>query len=127
MNEFCSKMDFCRKIFVSGATVLKKELILDKIAIALGKNVASDKYAIEKALGSTKRKIFVILVLDEIDFLLRDFVYRKEIKEDSVFGSVLKWASDSNFRMALIGISNSVADENARLLHMSAKVSYLRI
>lgn len=123
VNSISSKKKICRELFLTASSISRAETILEDIAKALGKDVASDRISIESALRSTlkKRKTYVILVLDEIDFLLKDIGNRK-MKDDSAFSSILKWASDSTFRMALIGISNSVGNADARLLYRHFEV-----
>ena len=129
VQNIFSKRDFCRELFLNASSLPSPESILEEITKAIGTDVTNDQNAIEKALKSTKKrkKIKIILVIDEIDFLLKDLVGKKKMKENSAFSSILSWASDPACRMALIGISNSVGDNNARLLHNCAKVSNLRM
>ena len=97
---------------------------MSQIATALGKSKSSKNEVVEKALkgpSSLKKILNIILVLDEIDFLLKDF-NKKTISKHSVFGNILQWAHNPEYRFTLIGISNSVANTDARLLHESTEV-----
>ena len=81
------------------------------------KRYSGDVEHLEKELGKMK-KGHVFLVIDEIDFL-----WSKSNNNDSVFSTVLGWASNPEMRLAVIGVSNSIGDNAAKAVHNLTKVS----
>lgn len=117
----------CHELFLNAASVSAPEAILDEIAKITGKKNSdpSNPDSIMKLLlkNSKQKKIHVVLVLDEVDFLLKGLGNKKKKFDESVLGILLGWASNPSCRFSLIGISNSVGSSDARTLHKYAKVS----
>jgi len=89
------------------------------IATMVGKKCSKNINQLEKSLcGKHSRPLF--LIIDEIDFL-----WSSNTTTESEISRVLHWASDPNNRLAVIGISNSVGDDNAKSLHRNFRVSLL--
>lgn len=93
------------------------------IAKMVGKKCSSKNIEqLEKVLSSGTNSAPLLLIIDEIDFLLSG---NNDIKSD--VSTVLRWASDPKNRLAVIGISNSVGDDCAKSLHRGTKVSTLLV
>lgn len=93
------------------------------IAKMVGKKCSTKNVEqIEKVLSSGMNSAPLLLIIDEIDFLLSG---NKDAKSD--LSTVLRWASDPKNRLAVIGISNSVGDDSAKSLHRGTKVSSLLV
>jgi Cdc6-like AAA superfamily ATPase len=89
------------------------------IANMVGKKCSSkDVDQVEKLLSYRKKGRPLFLIIDEVDFLLSSNSTTK-----SEIARVLQWGSDPNNRLAVIGISNSVGDDNAKYLHHNFSVS----
>ena len=86
-----------------------------RIAKAIGKPHNASIDAIDKHLKKNSRS-HLVLILDEIQFLM------KHKSMDSTLIRILGWASKESYGLSVIGISNSVGDDDARLLHSKAKV-----
>jgi Cdc6-like AAA superfamily ATPase len=85
----------------------------------VGKKCSSkDVDQLEKLLSYGKKGRPLFLIIDEVDFLLSSNSTTK-----SEIARVLQWGSDPNNRLAVIGISNSVGDDNAKYLHHNFSVS----
>lgn len=100
--------------------------IANKLGVGKGKSVDRDK--VEKALKASSGKNaggYLFLVLDEVDFLLKNCGNNKKINKESALSCVLEWAVNPSCRLAIIGISNSVGNTEARLLKRSFKVSVM--
>ena len=93
------------------------------IAKKIGKKCSTKNVEqIQKVLSSGTNSSPLLLIIDEIDFLLSG---NKDAKSD--LSTVLRWASDPKNRLAVIGISNSVGDDSAKSLHRGTKVSTLLV
>jgi Cdc6-like AAA superfamily ATPase len=108
----------CRSLFLNlGAS--SADLSIDDISKALlGRSDVIGEVKKTLKRTSKKHKVHLIVVLDELDFLLTSTSKMK----NSVLGEILSWASDPLYRLSIIGISNSVGDEIARRLHKNAKI-----
>lgn len=85
------------------------------IAKAIGKPHNTSIDTIDKHLMKNSRS-HLIMILDEIQFLM------KHKSMDPTLIRILSWASNKTYGLSVIGISNSVGDKDARLLHSKAKV-----
>lgn len=115
---------------VNGATVSDKGL-MDEVAKLLSRN-PSKKAVLEKALSPTpsgkQRGDPVVLVIDEINFCWKSLASSKKKGQESAesaLETIFRWASDPTFRLILIGISNSIGDNDAKAFHKLANVSRL--
>ena len=79
------------------------------------KRYSGDVDHLEKELGKMK-KGHAFLVIDEIDFL-----WSKSNNNDSVFSTVLGWASNPEMRLAVIGVSNSIGDNAAKACSLAQR------
>lgn len=111
--------------FLNAASISSYGKLIEEIGTALGKNSNTTISAIEKRL-SFKKTAPLILVVDEIDFLIGGHRQSKS-KDESPIDTVFRWASNPEFALTLICISNSVGDENAKLLHKMVKVNLLSL
>lgn len=91
-----------------------KEAMLNKIVASLNMNCKVEEEAVKKTLH---RKT-LILVLDEIDMMLK-----KTHGGQSWFKTLISWAESKELRFSMIGISNSVNDENAQIVREFGNVS----
>ena len=107
--------------FLNAASISSYGKLIEEIAMALGKKPNITIPMIEKKL-SYKMTAPLIVVVDEIDFLIGGHRQSKS-KEESPIDTVFRWASKPEFALTLICISNSVGDENAKLLHKMVKVN----
>lgn len=107
--------------FLNAASLSSYGKLVEEIAMALGKKPNTTIPVIEKKLSS-KMTAPLIVVVDEIDFLIGGHRQSKS-KEESSIDTVFRWASKPEFALTLICISNSVGDENAKLLHKMVKVN----
>jgi hypothetical protein len=74
---------------------------------------------------SEEKKMAVILIIDEIDFIVSErLVDDRLVSSEDFLQTVLKWANDDQMAFALIGISNSVANARGRRLHQLGQVSH---
>lgn len=71
-----------------------------------------DEKVVDK-IGNRLKKINrpLILVLDEIDLVIRLLL---NSKGDNSMSNIFSWASDSDYKFILIGISNSVGNKDAK-------------
>ena len=114
-----------QQIYLNASSLSSAEEILSKIAEKVVKKTNLSRNTIEKALSvksGQKARDFLILVVDEIDVLIKKSFESKKDTE-SALSCIFRWASDPTFKLTLIGISNKVGSEEARLLHKQAKVS----
>ncbi len=88
-----------------------------QIAKAIGKTSNTSIETIEKSLQKNSR-CHLVMILDEIQFLM------KSKTMDPTLVKILEWASSEMHELTIIGISNSVGDNDARLLHSKAKVRF---
>ena len=79
-----------------------------------------------KQSKSDKKKTAVILIIDEIDFLISERLVddHRLVSSEDFLQTVLQWANDDQMAFALIGISNSVANARGRRLHELGQVSH---
>jgi hypothetical protein len=79
-----------------------------------------------KQSKSDKKKTTVILIIDEIDFLISERLVddHRLVSSEDFLQTVLQWANDDQMAFALIGISNSVANARGRRLHELGQVSH---
>lgn len=105
---------------MNAASLSTPAKLLEEISIALGKKANSNIAAIEKKL-SIHNTLPIVVVIDEIDFLMTGYRPSKS-KEENPIEAVLRWASTPEYALCLICISNSVGDDHAKLLHKSVKV-----
>jgi hypothetical protein len=93
------------------------------ISIAIGKAFNEDRML--KRSKSDEKKTAVILIIDEIDFLVSErLADDRLVSSEDFLQTVLKWANDDQMAFALIGISNSVANARGRRLHELGQVSH---
>jgi Cdc6-like AAA superfamily ATPase len=86
---------------------------------------AFDEDRMLKRSKSDEKKTAVILIIDEIDFLVSEWlVGDRLVSSEDFLQTVLKWANDDQMAFALIGISNSVANARGRRLHELGQVSH---
>jgi Cdc6-like AAA superfamily ATPase len=100
------------------------EEILSKCSVAAGKDAEN---ALEKSLTSTRanqKQHFVILVLDEIDQLMKDKDGTKAMNAaEKLLKELNKWSSNSACRFALICIGNAMNNAKQRRLLQFLNVS----
>jgi Cdc6-like AAA superfamily ATPase len=128
VNNFATGKKGCHELFINAASVsAAPEAILDEISKIIGKKSSdpSNPDSMMKLLlkNSKQRKMHIVLVLDEVDFLLKGLGNKKKKFDESILGIVLGWASNPAYSFTLIGISNSVGSSDARTLHKCSKVS----
>ena len=93
------------------------------ISNEIGKAFNEDRML--KRSKSDEKKTAVILIIDEIDFLVSEWlVGDRLVSSEDFLQTVLKWANDDQMAFALIGISNSVANARGRRLHKLGQVSH---
>ena len=111
---------------MNAASISPPEAIFGEIVKVTKKKIVdpSNTDLILKALQnkSNQKKTHVVLVLDEVDFLLNGLGNKKKRFDESTLGILLGWASDPSCGFTLIGISNSVGSLDARILHKHVKV-----
>jgi hypothetical protein len=74
---------------------------------------------------SNEKKTGVILIIDEIDYLVAErLAGDRLLSSEDFLQTVLKWANDDQMAFALIGISNSVANARAHRLRKLGQVSH---
>ncbi len=115
---------------VNGAGSCSQEGLFKEIAKHTSKAKKLDVTKLEKALSSTSGKNKgkpIVLVIDEINFLWKGLLTKKKNaqKNETPLETIFRWASDPKYRFGLIGISNSVGDDDAKSLHKLAKVRIL--
>jgi len=92
--------------------------LIHTISVIIGKKTTIKKIEqVEKRLTSGFKNGPIFLFIDELDFLLQ-----KVPSNDSVVANVLRWACDPNNRLVVVGISNSVGGNGAKVLHENFKV-----
>ncbi len=121
---------FC---FVNAADVISPKAISEKIADAL--KLKGQRRTIEqvrKALDSSQSAkrasscSCIILIIDEIELLLSERGKTSDIPTsngEEALKMLGEWASDQNFTFALIGISNSIGNQQAKRLQKFGLVS----
>ena len=93
------------------------------ISNEIGKAFNEDRML--KRSKSDEKKTAVILIIDEIDFLVSErLVDDRLVSSEDSLQTALKWANDDQMAFALIGISNSVASARGRRLHELGQVSH---
>ena len=94
------------------------------ISNEIGKEFNEDRL-LKRSTKSNERKTAVILIIDEIDFLVSErLVDDRLVSSEGFLQTVLKWANDDQMAFAVIGISNSVANARGRRLHELGQVSH---
>jgi len=109
-------------LVLNASTIQTPENLLSEIAESLGLKRSSKATTVGNALAFKNsggvQGSPLILALDEIDFLIKN---ERMVETDSILSTIFRWASDSSYRMILIGISNSVGNECAKRLHKLIK------
>lgn len=99
-------------------------VLMNEISAALGDHVTTAK-SLRANLTKTKR--LLVLVLDEVDTMLSTGKQREPtVGTEKLLQSILKWANDGAFKMALVGIANTIGtwqDGKYERLHNLGKVS----
>ncbi len=116
----------CQQIYLNASSLSSAEEILPKIADKVVKKTSKSRNTIEKALAANsgkKTKDHLILIVDEIDVLIKKCLGRKK-DDKSALSCVFRWAAEPTFQLVLIGISNKISSDEARLLHQQANVSH---
>ncbi len=90
--------------------------LLSQIAKALNKPQDCSIQSLEKLLKN-KKSLHLIMILDEIQFLVKYTTICPTLMR------ILALAADPMYAITVIGISNSVGDDDARLLDSKTKVS----
>lgn len=94
------------------------------ISNEIGKAFNEDRM-LKRRSKSDEKKTALILIIDEIDFLVSErLVDDRLVSSEDFLQTVLKWANDDQMAFALIGISNSVANARGRRLHELGQVSH---
>jgi len=107
-------------LILNAVAVASPNFLLSRIAETLGKDQSSPSDVVEKVLSRKTLKPPLILVLDEIDFLLQGKDYSAADK--SLLNTILNWASKPSYKLILIGISNSVGNTLAKRIQNVVKV-----
>ena len=89
--------------------------ILDKIGTSLGIGRGQDVAVLKKHF----KKRVVVLILDEIDMLFK----QHGVVGGECFKTLVYWAESRELKLSLIGISNSVNDDNATRVRELGNVS----
>ena len=118
-------LSFC---FVSAADIASAKSVIESIANALSMNPKrSSVEHVRKALVGGNKCSCLIMVIDEIELLLSD----KSTTSDKPVSSgeeALKmlgdWSAAQDIRFALIGISNSIGNQQAKRLQKFGLVSF---
>jgi hypothetical protein len=94
------------------------------ISNEIGKAFNEDRM-LKRRSKSDEKKTALILIIDEIDFLVSErLVDDRLVSSEDFLQTVLKWANDDQMAFALIGISNSVANARGRRLQELGQVSH---
>ena len=93
-----------------------EEAMLNKISVSLIDRKSNQK-AVKRMLHSKP----LILVLDEIDMMFNKNSHGGIA--ETWFQTLISWTQNKKMRFSMIGISNSVNDENAHLVRKLASVS----
>ena len=121
VGSVTSKNENIHAIEITASTLLGADKIFansltSQVAQAIGKTCDASIDAVEKTLKKPG-KCHLVMILDEIQFLMKS----KTI--DSTLGKMLSWASSQAHELTIIGISNAVGDDDARLLQSKAEVA----
>jgi len=97
--------------------------ILTEVAKCIGKKYSSiERLGQSLTFNTTKAgKGPIVLILDEVDLLLKN-TNNFEGQGKSFLEILFGWSSDPRFRLILIGISNSVGNNDAARLHKMGKI-----
>ena len=130
IGETSGNVIFCN---ISGTQAKSRLNILGKLANTMSINSNATECKIQQALetgrGRRSEIRMVVMIIDEIDYLLSVSSgkgnKRARNESEEVLVTLTNWAKDPNLSFALIGISNSVGGPKARRIRDLGMVSYM--